>query len=98
MLVVDASKNLLTIETRDGDLIAYDPAGLRSVTAKSTVYREDLREVAIGERIQFTAALNEHGIMSANASRTDPIPSSSRVLCSPKRSTTSSIFRRSRSE
>jgi conjugative relaxase-like TrwC/TraI family protein len=62
VLAVDASKNQLTIETRDGDLIAYDPAGLRSVTAKSTVYREDLREVAVGERIQFTAALNEHGI------------------------------------
>ena len=62
VLAVDANKNLLTIETRDGDQIAYDPAGLRSVTAKSTVYREDLREVAVGERIQLTAALNEHGI------------------------------------
>ena len=57
VLAVDAGKNLLTIETRDGDQIAYDPAGLRSVTAKSTVYREDLREVAAGERIQFTSVV-----------------------------------------
>jgi hypothetical protein len=35
--------------------------------------------------------------MPANASCTDPMPSSSRVSCSPTRSTRSSIFRRSRS-
>ena len=62
VLAVDAGKNLLTIETRDGDQIAYDPAGLRSVTAKSTVYREESRELADGERIQLTSGLSEHCI------------------------------------
>ena len=61
VLAVDANKNLLTIETRDGDQIAYDPAGLRAVTAKSTVYGEGVRELAAGERIRLTSALSEHG-------------------------------------
>ena len=61
VLAVDANKNLLTIETRDGDQIAYDPAGLRAVTAKSTVYGEGVRESAAGERIRLTSALSEHG-------------------------------------
>jgi hypothetical protein len=62
VLAVDAGKNLLTIETRDGDQIGYDPVGSRSVAAKSAVYREESRELAAGERIQLTSAFSEHGI------------------------------------
>jgi hypothetical protein len=73
VLAVDAGKNLLTIETRGGDQIAYDPAALRSVTAKSIIYREKLRELAAGERIQFTSVMNEYGIRNRDLATVERI-------------------------
>ncbi len=48
---VDAKTNTLTVERGDGELVSYDPKRLKGVN----VYREVQREIAIGERVQFTA-------------------------------------------
>ena len=55
VLGIDAKKNLLTIETRDGEQVSYNPVQLKQQTKESTVYREEERDLAVGERIQFTA-------------------------------------------
>jgi ATP-dependent exoDNAse (exonuclease V) alpha subunit len=55
VLDIDAKKNLLTIETRDGEQVSYNPGQLKQQTKESTVYREAERDLAVGERIQFTA-------------------------------------------
>ena len=52
---VDARSNLLTVETREGDRVSYNPALLKQQSDRSTVYREESRELGQGERIQFTA-------------------------------------------
>lgn len=52
---VDARANLLTVERADGEAVAYDPRRLRGVN----VFREQEREFATGDRIQFTASLKE---------------------------------------
>jgi conjugative relaxase-like TrwC/TraI family protein len=56
VILVDARSNRLTVETREGDRVSYNPALLKQQTDRSTVYREESRELAEGERIQFTAA------------------------------------------
>lgn len=56
VISVDARSNLLTVETREGDRVSYNPALLKQQSDRSTVYREESRELARGERIQFTAA------------------------------------------
>jgi hypothetical protein len=53
---VDARSNLLTVETREGDRVSYNPALLKQPTDRSTIYREESRELSEGERIQFTVA------------------------------------------
>ncbi len=52
---VDARANLLTVQRADGETFAYDPRRLRGVN----VFREQGREFATGDRIQFTAPLKE---------------------------------------
>ena len=47
---VDAKANILTMQREDGGLVSYDPKRLKGVN----VYREVRREIAEGERIQFT--------------------------------------------
>jgi conjugative relaxase-like TrwC/TraI family protein len=54
VLSVDARANMLTVSTRDGNEASYNPALLRKLTGQSTVYREEQRDVAAGERILFT--------------------------------------------
>jgi hypothetical protein len=54
VLSVDARANTFTVATRDGNEVYYNPALLKRQTAQSTVYREEQREVAAGERIRFT--------------------------------------------
>jgi hypothetical protein len=56
VLEVDSRRNTLTIETTDGGQVTYNPAQLRNQTRQSTVYREETREMAVGERIRFTAS------------------------------------------
>jgi len=66
VLEVDSHRNTLTIETAEGEQVTYNPAQLRSQTRKSTVYREESREVAEGERIQFTAPDKENHIRTGD--------------------------------
>jgi hypothetical protein len=47
---IDPKKNMLAIENRDGEQISYNPAQLRQQTRQSTIYREELRDLAVGER------------------------------------------------
>ncbi len=66
VLSVDVDKNLLTVETRDGDQLSYNPAQLRRQTAESAVYREETRELAEGDRIRFTSADRENRVRSGD--------------------------------
>ncbi len=54
VLSVDVRANTLTVVTRDGTETSYDPALLKTQTAQSAVYREEQRDLAVGERIRFT--------------------------------------------
>ena len=62
----DPKRNMLTVETSNGEPIAYRPHELKAVTGNSTVYRGETRELAIGERIQITRADKTHGIRSGD--------------------------------
>ena len=75
VLEADTGRNTLTIETTDGGQVTYNPAQLRSQTNQSTVYREETREVAVGERIRFIAPDKEKHIRTgdfATVERIDP--------------------------
>ncbi len=52
---VDAEKNLLTVVRADGTELTYDPRRQQGVS----VYREEPRSFAVGDRIQFTAPAND---------------------------------------
>jgi hypothetical protein len=52
---VDAEKNLLTVIRADGSELTYDPRRQQGVS----VYREEPRSFAVGDRIQFTAPAND---------------------------------------
>jgi len=56
VISTDAKKNLLTIETRDGEQVSYNPVQLRQQTKQSTVYRQGELDLAVGDRIAFTAS------------------------------------------
>jgi conjugative relaxase-like TrwC/TraI family protein len=52
---VDTEKNLLTVVRSDGSELTYDPRRQQGVS----VYREEPRSFAVGDRIQFTAPAND---------------------------------------
>ena len=52
---VDAPKNRLTVELQDGTEHTYDPRRQQGVS----VFREEMRNFSVGDRIQFTAPANE---------------------------------------
>jgi ATP-dependent exoDNAse (exonuclease V) alpha subunit len=52
---VDAEKNLLTVVRANGSELSYDPRRHQGVS----VYREEPRNFAVGDRIQFTAPAND---------------------------------------
>lgn len=52
---VDAEKNLLTVVRADGSELTYDPRRQQGVS----VYREEPRSFAVGDRIQFTTPAND---------------------------------------
>jgi conjugative relaxase-like TrwC/TraI family protein len=54
VLSVDARANNLTVATRDGNEVSYNPALTKKQTGESRVYREEYRDLAVGERILFT--------------------------------------------
>ena len=55
---VDAAANTITILRDDGEVVSYDPKRLKGVN----VYREVQREIAAGERAQFTTSNKELGV------------------------------------
>jgi conjugative relaxase-like TrwC/TraI family protein len=55
---VHAQDNLLTVTRLRGGQVTYDPRRLRGVT----LYREEDRAFAIGERVQFTAPYRERHV------------------------------------
>ena len=66
VLEVDAGRNTLTIETADGGQVSYNPAQLHTQVRQSTVYREEMREVAVGERIRFSGSEKEKHIRTGD--------------------------------
>jgi len=52
---IDAPKNRLTVELQDGTERTYDPRRQQGVS----VFREEMRSLSAGDRIQFTAPANE---------------------------------------
>ena len=54
VLSVDVRANTLTVATRDGNEVTYNPAFLKKQTGQSSVYREEQRDLTVGERIQLT--------------------------------------------
>jgi len=52
---IDAPKNRLTVELRDGTERTYDPRRQQGVS----VFREEMRSFSVGDRIQLTAPVNE---------------------------------------
>jgi conjugative relaxase-like TrwC/TraI family protein len=64
VLSIDARANTLTVATRDGNETSYNPALLTRQTMQSMVYREEQRDVAVGERITLTASDRDAHIRS----------------------------------
>ena len=60
VVAIDKDRNTVTVEKADGHTVTYDPKRLRGVTA----YREAIREIVTGDRIQFTAADRKLGIVN----------------------------------
>ena len=54
VLSVDARANTLTVATLDGNEVSYNPALTKKLTGQSSVFREEQRDLAVGERIQLT--------------------------------------------
>jgi len=52
---IDAPRNRLTVELRDGTERTYDPRRQQGVS----VFREEMRSFSVGDRIQFTAPAND---------------------------------------
>ena len=65
VLTVNPSRNLLTVETLEGQ-VSYNPALLKAQTGQSTVYSAEERDLAVGDRIQFTASDRENRIRSGD--------------------------------
>ncbi len=59
VLLVDAKANRLTVVTRDGNEVTYNPSLLRKQTNQSSIYREEQRDISEGERIRFTATVQQ---------------------------------------
>jgi len=52
---IDAASNRLTVRLHDGTERTYDPRRQRGVS----VFREEMRNLSVGDRIQFTAPAND---------------------------------------
>ena len=62
VVLVDAKTNSLTVQTPSGDEATYNPNLTKTMTAESTVFRQEQREIAPGDRIQFSEADAARGI------------------------------------
>jgi hypothetical protein len=79
VISTDPNKNMLTVETKAGERVAYNPAQLRRLTAESTVYREETRDLAQGERIRFTQSDREPRIRSGDFATVERIADDNRL-------------------
>ncbi|MDR3739066.1 MAG: MobF family relaxase [Terracidiphilus sp.] len=66
---VDAEKNLLTVVRANGSELTYDPRRQRGVS----VYREEPRSFAVGDRIQFTAPANDLKVANRELGKVEAI-------------------------
>ena len=62
VVAIDSKANKLTVQTSDGDEVTYSPALAKDMTAQSTVYREEQREIAPGDRVQINESYPKQGI------------------------------------
>ena len=62
VLAIDSNSNQLTVQTSAGDEVTYSPHLTKAMTSQSTIYREEQREIAIGERIQLNETISTKGI------------------------------------
>ena len=76
VVTTDGKRNVLTVDPGNGEPIAYRPHELKGVTANSTVYRQETRELAVGERIQLTRADKSQGIRSGDFATVERIADS----------------------
>jgi ATP-dependent exoDNAse (exonuclease V) alpha subunit len=58
VIAIDLTTNQITVQRKDGPLITYDPKRLQGVN----VYRREDRDLAAGDRIQFTAPMRHHRV------------------------------------
>ncbi len=58
VVATQPKENLLTVQTKSGQQVTYDPARLLGISA----YRELEREFAVGDRFSFTAPNRELGV------------------------------------
>jgi hypothetical protein len=56
VLSVDARANTLTVVTRDANEVSFNPALQKLMTGESAIFREELRDLAVSERIRLTAS------------------------------------------
>ena len=63
---VDTEQNLITVTGADGSPRVYNPATECQMRLKATVYSPEERELAEGERIQFTRSDWDQGIRVSN--------------------------------
>jgi len=63
---VDARRNLLTVQKPDGEEVTYNPARFRAETGKASVQRDERREFATGELVQFTASDKTLGVKTGD--------------------------------
>jgi hypothetical protein len=54
VLSVDARNNTLTVQTPGGDGATFNPHLSKTMTAESAVFRQEQREIAQGDRVQFS--------------------------------------------
>jgi len=71
----DRERNLLTVERGGGEKLTYDPRRLQGVT----VYRENEREFAEGDRVQFTAPDKERHIANRELGTIESIDESGNI-------------------
>jgi len=71
---VDAEKNLITVTGADDSPRVYNPATEWQMRLKATVYSPEERELAEGERIQFSRSEWDQGIRVGNLATIEHIP------------------------
>jgi hypothetical protein len=72
---IDARNNRLTVELQDGTERTYDPRRQRGVS----VFREEMRNFSVGDRIQFTAPANDLKIANRELGTIEAIAQNERL-------------------